>query len=64
MFLDPKYDAKHDKQLRNAQKGFIMPKMTLKVAENGFLCYITVIVIVGGVDFGSSWRGQDMTMEH
>ena len=46
------------------KKASIMPKMALKVAENGFLCYITVSVIVGGVDFGSSWRGQDMTMEH
>ena len=64
MFLDPKYDAEHDKQLHNARNASIMPKMTLKVAENGILCYITVSVIVGGVDFGSSWRGQDMTMEH
>ena len=62
MILDPKYDAEHDKQLRNAPS--IMPKMAFKVAENGFLCYITVSVIVGGVDFESSWRGQDMTMEH
>ena len=46
------------------KKASIMPKMALKVAENGFLCYITVSVIVGGVDFGSSWREQDMTMEH
>ena len=46
------------------KKASIMPKMALKVAENGFLCYITVSVIVGGVDFGSSWRGQDMTMGH
>ena len=64
MILDPEYDAEHDKQLYNARKASILPKMALKVARNGFLCCITVSIMVRGVDFGSSGRGQDMTMEH
>ena len=53
MFLDPKYDAEHDKQLHNARKCFhctqngsqSVPKMALKVARNGFLCYSVSIIV-------------------
>ena len=55
MFLDPKYDAEHDGKLHNA---LLIPKMALKEAKNGFSGYITVNIIVWGVDFGSSGKGH------
>ena len=44
--LDPKYDANTINNSIMLENASIVPKVALKVARSGFLCYVTVTVIV------------------
>ena len=70
MILDPKYHVEHDGKLNMPWQASLMPKMGLKEAKNGFSCYITVNIIVWGVDSGLQkgvkiwlWNNDSMILD-